>query len=189
MKLILAFAAFAVVALQPYANAQTDDTREPEASGEAVVEATVNLIGYYLQESTTSLPDDKELLRRIALVETRYGTDNDTYRDNYHGGIWQVDEDMFIETKVILKSPSRLDANIMQFMGIDWHATTWEDLRKPLYSGLAARLFLSGIVEPIPLASDVSGQAKYWKAHYDLPSGPGTEEEFIQAVLLNPDSK
>ena len=182
MRSILAFVFFAVLVQLPnLADAQADETRKPGASGEAVVLDTVNLIRE-LQERTHQLSDDNELLPRIALVETSYGTDNDTYRDNYYGGIWQVDEDMFNETKVILQSPSRLYTNIILLFGIEWYGTTWEDLRKPLYSGLAARVFLSGIDEPIPLASDVSGQAKYWKTYYDLPSGPGTEKEFVETV-------
>ena len=189
MKSILAFAVFVVLAQLPnLTDARIDRTREPGASGEAVVIATVNLIR---QAEKLRLPDDKELLRRIALVETWDGTDNDTYRDNYHGGIWQVDEDMFNRTQVIVGSTrtSRLAANIQVEFGIDWQAITWEDLRKPLFSGLAARLFLSDIMEPIPLASNIEGQANYWKTYYDLPSGPGTEEEFVAAVLLYPDRK
>ena len=189
MKSIWAFAVFAVLAQFPnLADAQIDRTREPGASGGAVVTLTVNLIR---QAVTLRLPDDKELLRRIALVETWDGTDKDTYRDNYHGGIWQVDEDMFDKTQLMVGSTktSRLAANIQIQFGVDWQAITWEDLRKPLYSGLAASLFLSDIKETIPHASDVEGQAKYWKTYYDLPSGPRTEEEFVAAVLLHHDRK
>ena len=192
MKPFLAFALFAVLAQLPnLADAKADDTRKPGTSGEAVVIATINQIRH-LQDETLYFLDDKKLLRRIALVETKDGTDNDTYRENYHGGIWQVDEGMFEQTKVILKSPSRLDNNIKGFLKINWHAdVTWEDLRKPLYSGLAARLFLnsSTIPEEIPLGSNVSGQAKYWKTYYDLSSGPITEKEFVEVVLLHPDRK
>ena len=167
MKLIPVFAAIAVFALQllNLTDGQVDETLEPGTSGEAVVKATVKRIRD-LQETQVQLDDDKDLLYRIALVETRYGTDNDTYRADYHGGIWQVDEDMFNETKVILDPSSRLARNIANLIEIQWHATTWEDLRKPLHSGLAARLFLAGIDEEIPLASDIEDQARYWKTYY-----------------------
>lgn len=35
-------------------------------------------------------------------------------------------------------------------LAIDWTKTRWQDLRKPLYSGLAARLYLAKISAPIP---------------------------------------
>ena len=34
--------------------------------------------------------DDKCFLRRIALVESNFGTHPYTYRTGYYGGIWQV---------------------------------------------------------------------------------------------------
>ena len=62
----------------------------------------------------------------------------------------------------------------------------WIDLRKPLYSGLGARLLLSTIQSPIPLASDISAQAQFWKQHYNTATGTGTVQIFIEnAITLN----
>ena len=54
-------------------------------SGSEVVEAVVDRI-----TSSCIFPDDKEYLRRLAYVESTDGTQPDTYRSGYHGGIWQV---------------------------------------------------------------------------------------------------
>ena len=34
--------------------------------------------------------EDRLFLRRLAYVMSRDGTDNATYRPDFHGGIWQV---------------------------------------------------------------------------------------------------
>ena len=65
--------------------AQHDDTLTPGAKGADVVEATLTRI-----ESACIFPDDKLLMRRMAYVESSDGEHPDTYRDGYHGGIWQV---------------------------------------------------------------------------------------------------
>ncbi len=71
-------------ALLPLLTAQgVDLTLQREASGSDVVRAAVNRI-------QAVLSFDRQLLRRIAFVESRDGTDTDTYRPEYHGGIWQV---------------------------------------------------------------------------------------------------
>ncbi len=64
---------------------------------------------------------------------------------------------------------------------IDWMDVEWVDLRKPLYSGLAARLFLSTILQPIPHIADINGQAEYWKTNYTDGSS-GTEKDFVDTV-------
>lgn len=157
-----------------------DSTRVPESSGSAVVQATVALI-----QNSGIFPDDRQLLRRIAWVESKDGTDSRTYRQGYHGGIWQVDMVGFQDTLDTTAHPG-LDAKfreIQQEFGIDWPSVQWEDLRKPLYSGLAARLFLSNVAESIPFASDVAGQASYWKTYYNTNLGAGTPEKFIEYIL------
>lgn len=65
-------------------------------------------------------------------------------------------------------------------LGIDWTETTWNDLEKPLYSGLAARLFLARLSAPIP--TDLESQAQYWKTHYNTAAGKGTVQKFIDDV-------
>ncbi len=62
-----------------------DATIEPNASGQLVVEATIKRLLH------SGIFDVGLLfLRRLACVESTYGTDPETYRFGYHGGIWQV---------------------------------------------------------------------------------------------------
>ena len=65
--------------------ANQNATITPGGSGSQLVEATCNII-----QSACIFDDDKLLLRRMAYVESLDGHDPDTYRDGYHGGLWQV---------------------------------------------------------------------------------------------------
>ena len=149
-----------------------DLTREPGASGTDVVRAVVNRI-------QAVFGADNQFLRRIAYVESRDGTDLDTYRSGYHGGIWQVDESAFRDTQDFTSHPELLAKYEMIRMefGIDWlQAVQWMDLRKPLYSGIAARLFISNIPSEIPC--DIAGQGNYWA---DLYNRTG-QQQFIDDI-------
>ena len=122
-------------------------------------------------------------MRRIAYVESKDGTDSGTYQSGYHGGIWQVDNVALLDTQKTDSHPllTKKFAAIEASFGIDWRKVKWEDLRKPLYSGLAARLFLSSIPEHIPVASDIRAQGQYWKDHYNK-SGSGNVSKFIKDI-------
>ncbi|XP_013404288.1 uncharacterized protein LOC106169384 [Lingula anatina] len=150
-----------------------------KGSGSHVVESVVKQI-----HSSGLFPDDKKLLRRIAYVESKDGTDRNTYRPNYYGGIWQVDLLGFQATQDTGSHPglNAKHAGIKQKFGIDWPAAQWSDLLKPLYSGLAARLVLSNIPAAVP--ADVRGQAEYWKKYYNTGSGAGTPQKFIDDVAV-----
>ena len=182
MKVLLLLCAFLVSC-----NA-VDETLTSGASGSAVVHAVVRRI-----EDSNIFPSDNRLLRRIAYVESKDGTDSGTYRSGYHGGIWQVDEVGFQDTQDTTSHPTlatKLD-KIQETFAINWRGAEWEDLRKPLYSGLAARLFLSNIPESIPVASDIRAQGQYWKDHYNTADGAGTVDKFVEDIkaLLKEESK
>ena len=122
--------------------------------------------------------DDNELLRRIAYVETRDGTAENTYRRGYDGGIWAVDENVFRDTQRVDTYP-RLRAKFDQIrkeFNVDWYSTRWSDLRKPLYSVIAARLVLYNVPRAIPVANDISGQAELWANYYHQG---GSVSEFV----------
>ena len=91
----------------------------------------------------------------------------------------QVDSIGYRET-VIQKRLKKYWDQIKARLGIDWTKTQWQDLEKPLYSGLAARLFLIRFRAPIP--SDVLSQARYWKRYYNTSAGKGTVQKFIDDV-------
>ncbi|KAJ7349516.1 hypothetical protein OS493_038869, partial [Desmophyllum pertusum] len=146
----------------------------PKGKGASLVKKvvdTINDLGIF--------PNDRKFLSRVAWVESKYGEDPGTYRSGYHGGIWQVDKIGYRETVTqqgLKKYWDKIDAKL----GIDWTETTWEDLEKPLYSGLAARLFLARISAPIP--TDLPPQAQYWKTYYNTSAGKGTVQKFIDDV-------
>lgn len=108
------------------------------------------------------------------------------FREGYNGGIWQVDEDIFNETLDTLAHPELqaddgIYARVLDMFGVDWPSIRWVDLRRPLFSALAARIFFEIVNEPIPRTGDLQAQAEFWKRHYN--SDPGdTVESFIAAV-------
>lgn len=125
-----------------------DRTLEPNVKGEDVVEASIRKI-----HSSGIFQDDNDLLRHLAYVESKFGHDDKTYRGDYHGGIWQVDNDAFLRTRFDQgrrRSPKLaiLHERIEKLFGIKW--LSWMELRKPLFSGLAARLILDLTEEVIP---------------------------------------
>ena len=157
-----------------------DLTRVPEANGAGVVLAATAII-----QSSGIFENDNGLLRRIAYVQSKDGTDDDTFGPESFGGIWQLNRNAFKTTQNesldILRPKHQ---SIRECLGIDWPQVNSSDLHKALHSALAARLFLSIIDEPIP--TSIEDQARYWQQHYcDAFRSNCTVERFIQDVLAN----
>ena len=161
------------------AGQSVDQTRVEGSSGALVVNAAIAQV-----ELSGVFSDDRSFLRRIAYVESRDGTRSDTYPPGYYGGIWKVDLVAFQSTQNNVSYPDlvALHKKIQEHFCIDWTAVQWIDLRKPLFSAFAARLFLSIITQPIPPASDLQGQAMYWKQYYNPTSVNKTVQNFIDDV-------
>ena len=156
-----------------------DLTLQAEAGGTAVVDACIDKI------STSGIftSNDQQMLRRIAYVETRDGTNSSTYSDpNNDGGIWQLSSTKFTATKNTSNPAiSSLIIDIIStHFNITWTTTQWSDLRKPFFSAIAARLYLEVITASIPLASQVSSQGSYWVNYYT--SSGGTQSDYVDAV-------
>lgn len=169
----------ATLLLQNIATGQgIDQTRTPEADGIDVVFASISLI-----RDSRIFPDDNRFLRRLAYVETRDGVAISTFRPGYFGGIWQVDEAIYNKTVDVIFNPELADIHrqiLLQF-GIDWVETTWQNLLAPLFSALAARIYLTTIADPIPDIGDLEGQGQYWLDFYS--SDPSdTVQMFINDV-------
>lgn len=131
-------------------NGCTDLTRVPETYGTEVVLACVRLI-----QNSGVFGEDYRLLRRIALVESQDGENAFTYvTQDFHGGIWGISKEAFNLTKSAA-TEDLLDLIDTSFE-IDWKSVEWDDLRKPLYSALAARIYLH--VESNGALSDSSEQ-------------------------------
>jgi len=155
-----------------------DRTKEPEVRGSEAVETVVGRI-----ERSAIFENDYGYIRRIAWVETRDGLNRTaTFRDGYHGGLWQVDEVIFQETKDPVRYPQLLDKyeQLQTEFAIDWSAVGWVELRKPLYSGLAVYLYMTTIVGNIPL--NVHDQADHWKRNYNRLYVGVAVEEYVNLV-------
>ena len=150
-----------------------------ETTGETVVDDAIREI------SALNFADDHGFLKRIAWVESKFGADPNTFTNKngqpYHGGIWQVDQIGFEDTKNVIAHPALRSKfqEIEDILKIRWSAVDWICLRSPLYSALAARLLLSNVKAPIP--SSVESQASYWKKYYNK-SGKGKKCKFITDV-------
>lgn len=145
----------------------------PGAVGPDVVKACVKKIA-----ESKILPDDNGFMRRIAYVMSKDGTDMKS-----DGGIWQVSGFAFhdtMDTGAHYRLPSKYYKIRQAFPRIDWPSTTRQDLDKPFFSALAARLYLSNFKEPIPNANRIEEQAYYWKAFY--MRGAANEKRFLKAV-------
>ena len=171
--MITALLLAAVLCSQATAVEVNEAVLEEGANGTAVVLLSVAHI-----QQAVIFPDDNQLLRRIAYVETRDGTDLVTDND---GGIWAVSETAFESTKDI--SDPLLAAKheqILQEFSIAWQSVQLSDLRRPLYSALAARLVLFIAPQAIPSDTDVTGQAEFWMENYNTE---GSVDEFIEATM------
>ena len=164
--------------------AQTDLTLVEGANGREVVFATV----FRIQQSGV-FPDDSRFLRRLAFVESRDGQDSSTFRNGYYGGIWQVDEAIFQMTLNVTAHPKvvlsdGIYAGIRKSFNLNWLAVSWRDLRRPLFSALAARIFFEIAVGNIPDIGDVRGQGRYWKDTGFNSNNSDTAEYFTEMVNI-----
>ena len=158
-----------------------DLTIQEGTNGSAVVSACLSRL-----RDSEIFPSDNEMLRRIAYVETGDGNSPDTYRANYHGGIWALDEYLFDETQDVASHESSLTSlyqEIQTKFSIDWSTVEWYDLRKPLYSALAARIYLSNVSTPIPISSLIQSQATYWVTYYNPFAAESTFVTVVNDLL------
>ena len=145
----------------------------PEEKGSDVVRAVVSKIECAFP--TPSFAPGSSLLRLIAYVETKDGTVSSD------GGIWNVNKKAFEGTKDTKTNTDIKEKHdeIKKRFGVDWSRVQWSEMKKPLYSGLAARLVLFNIPYTIPV--ELEGQAKYQKTRYS--SATGAEQKFVDDVL------
>ncbi|XP_076455145.1 uncharacterized protein LOC143289845 [Babylonia areolata] len=132
------------------------------AYGFPVVNSVVSRI-----RSNCIFSEDRLFLRRTAYVMSRDGRETATYRNGFDGGIWQVTEAMF-EATTNCSQPSIKTAcdNIASKLQIHWPAVKWSDLRKPLYSGLAAALYTLKTLGTSDMPGNISSQAPIWAQVY-----------------------
>ncbi|WAR31509.1 MATN1-like protein [Mya arenaria] len=130
---IVAIVVFLAATLLSVTNA-IDKTLQPNAYGADVVEAVVNVI-----RDSCLFAEDRRFLRRLAYV------DENEFRAT--------------QNKPLLQSQYNL---ILSRFGITWNAVRWQDLRRPLYSGIAAALFSIYRAGPSGMSWKLEEQGLFW---------------------------
>ena len=153
----------------------SDEAFTPGAGGPEVTREVTDML-----REISVFGNDHQYMDRVACVESDNGLDPNTYREGYHGGVWQVDEIAFQDTQDTASHPGLENkyARIEMETGIDWSTVQYEDLRMPFYSGLAARIYTSNNPDPIPTTPQE--QAVYWKENYNTAAGRGDPSNFPQ---------
>ena len=149
-----------------------DYTRVPETNGASLVETTIRLI-----QHSGIFPNDYGALQRIAWLETRYGENQLTYRPDHDGGIWNINQTKFSAIQI----GSQHKAMIQSEFCFNWDDVQSNDLRKPLYSALAARLLIHQISNGSAVSQDSSAQAQMWLSIYT--NIDRTQNSYEQAAL------
>ena len=119
---------------------------------------------------------DNFFIKRVAMVE------NSLNRTSKEGGLWNVDECAFKATQGKRKENKQLAAlhkTVRRTFGVTWSKIKFSDLRRPLYSVLAARIVLEMNERSIPRG--LRNQARFWLETYhgcsEKPGEPRVWEE------------
>jgi len=172
------------------------EQRKQRTLDEAISEANT------LFSDAGMLSDQTEFMRRMAATESNYGK---AKLGDYSYGAFQIDPIKyrdFVERSEGGAAGERADlAN--QYLREQFEDENFDirnlfdsvssergeqyvpnaELRAhdPLVGAVLARLGLGNIRESIP--SDLKGQAKYWKDHWNTAAGKGTEQKFIKQAM------
>ena len=171
-----------------------DNTTKEYASGQDVVQAVLTRL-----DSSNIFGPDHRFMRRLAYVETRYGTEYRTFNSRKRGGIWGMDFRNLDDLRQTSKNHSaavqgmlaNITGNIKRVFGIDTWFLADDKMKIPLYNYLAARLYLYYVSitdENIPLAGKIQEQANFWVDHYH--SGTKcTSQYFVDHALMAEDEE
>ena len=148
-----------------------DLTTVPGSNGVNVVRAVLSKLDesrIFEQSGNADLMN--VFLRNMAYVETADGTAFP--QENADGGIWKITAMQFQRTKDQEITSSIYD-NIMAYLGQDWRDVDYQDLEKPFYSGLAARLYLTYVANYTVIPPSLR-QGYFWSENFknnggDLP--------------------
>ena len=146
-----------------------DLTTVPGSNGVNVVRAVLSKLdesGIFEQSGNADLMN--VFLRNMAYVETSDGTAFP--QENADGGIWKITATQFQRTKELTSRHSQVYSNITAYLGQDWRAVDYRDLEKPLYSGLAARLYLTYVVTYTTIPPSLR-QGYFWSEKFKSNKG------------------
>lgn len=148
-----------------------------DSQGVDVIQDAVELTKKAVTKSSKLIfMDDNHFIRRVALVE------NSLNRTSKEGGLWNVDECAFKATQTKRKKNKHLATlhkTVRRTFGVTWSKIKYSDLRRPLYSVLAARIILEMTERSIPRG--LRNQARLWLENYhgcaEKPGEPRVWEE------------
>lgn len=127
-----------------------------DAKGINVIVASVELV-----RKSNIFPEDYNFMRRIAFAEEALN------RSSTNGGLWNVDECAFrdvTQNKEKYRSLAPMQKSIKRIFGIHWSKLRHSELRKPIHSLLAARIFLALTVHNPPRG--LRHQGRVWSQQY-----------------------
>jgi len=152
---------------------------EPQAVGEDVTRKAIEAVTFGNKKATT-------FLSRVALVESDFGTDKNTFKQKDSSGIFQIErEGAYAEVMRRLDPEADVGASVRRYneqlkdsYGIDLTQMSYEDLEQPIIGAAFARAFLLTVPEEIP--TDLQEQGEYWKKYYNTVLGKGTPARFVR---------
>jgi len=98
-----------------------------------------------------------------------------------------VDEFNFNVTQRTLSAT--LNGSIKAEFDIDWTQAQYDNLSKPLYSGIAAMLKITTYYTILSIPVTVSDQARYWATSYTVNTWTNATEVYTNASLAVATSK
>ena len=161
-----------------YGQKGVDLTLQQDAMGPDVVRSVLSRIrdSNAFDEPSTTIQRQvtDEFIREMAYVESSDGTN---YPSNVHdGGIWRMDRDIFEQTRQY--NYPLLFNRICQFFCIDWrNGVRYSDLRRPLYSGLAVKIYLfylHNTSHGFSGATSDEGRASFWISNFGKSETSGS---------------
>lgn len=144
---------------------QRDRTIVAGESGVDVVQAVLAKLQYSNVFPSSSDMRETIFMQRMAYVETRDGTEPPrfpTSSTGNNGGIWNVSPRIFQSTLTqtsLIQNIAR--SRLLNY--VNWTTEAQVNLSRPLYSGLAIRLYLSTLSSvPSPGATSRQAQQNFW---------------------------
>lgn len=116
--------------------------------------------------------EDNHFIKRVAMVETSLN------RSSKVGGLWNVDHCAFKTSQSKRKENKRLATllkTVRRTFGVAWAKVRYSDLRRPLYSVLAARIILEMTERSVPRG--LRNQAKFWLETYHACAQKSTQQQ------------
>lgn len=177
------FAVLVALLLSCVSTQRVDQTTVPGSNGVNVVRAVLSRLDesrIFEQSGNADLTN--VFLRNMAYVETRDGRDLPQGAIAIDGGIWKITRMQFQQTKELSSRHHHVYRAIAASLGQEWRDLEYRDLEKPLYSGLAARLYLTYVATTYSIIPPTARQGQFWSEKFK--GGKGNLRLWQEAISL-----